>query len=44
MRELDARIEQLKIANTQHVPPPPLGFTLPRLLGWPRTMNGPGQR
>jgi O-antigen ligase len=36
LEELDARIEHLKTSNTQHVPPPPLDFSQPRLLGWPR--------
>jgi len=34
--QLNARIDALKVANTKHVKPPPLNFTMPRLLGWPK--------
>jgi len=33
--ELNERIKALTKANTTHVPPPPLKFDSPRLLGWP---------
>ena len=35
LKELDERINVLKVANTRHETPPPLSFTRPRLLGWP---------